>query len=123
MAPALSGPAARGLDAGTWWSRASFAALMAFTFVLLLAPQSFVPALAPLRIGLLTAVLALAAYLFDRFAGGGSITRVTPEIVVATALVIWALATLPLSYWPGGSLAFLLDMYFKTLTIFWLLAN
>jgi O-antigen ligase len=96
---------------------------MAFTFVLLLAPQSFVPALAPLRIGLLSALLALVTYLFDRFAIGAPITRVTPEILAAAGIVIWALVTLPLSYWPGGSLAFLLDMYFKTLAIFWLLAN
>jgi O-antigen ligase len=122
-APALAGAAPRLLAPGSRWSGASFAALMAFTFVLLLAPQSFVPALAPLRIGLLTALLALTAYLLDRFAGGDSITIVTPELLAAAALVTWALLTLPLSYWPGGSLSFLLDVYFKTLVIFWLLAN
>ena len=121
--PVAPGAAPRVPAAASRWSGASFAALMAFTFVLLLAPQGFVPALAPLRIGLLTALLALGAWLLDRFASGGSITRVTPEVLAAAGLVIWALVTLPMSYWPGGSLAFLLDMYFKTLAIFWLLAN
>jgi O-antigen ligase len=38
-------------------------------------------------------------------------------------LVIWAVVTVPLSSWPGGSLSFLLDSYFKTVAVFWLLAN
>ena len=59
-------------------SRAPFRALMAFTFVLMLAPQTFVPALAPLRLGLLTAAVAIAAHLVDRFVSGRPIMKVTP---------------------------------------------
>jgi O-antigen ligase len=100
-----------------------FWALMAFTFVLLLAPQTFVPSLVPLRIGLLTAAVAITTYLVDRFICRKSIMKITPEVVATAALAAWALLTVPLSYWPGGSLAFLLDVYFKTLAIFWLLGN
>src|SRR5881296_967480 len=95
--------------AGGWGSRASFLALMAFTFVLLVAPQSFVPALAPLRPGLLTAAVALTAYLFDRLIYREPPLRITREIVAAACLAAWALLTAPMSYWPGGSLALLLD--------------
>jgi putative inorganic carbon (HCO3(-)) transporter len=42
---------------------------------------------------------------------------------LAGGLGLWAVATIPLSMWPGGSLQFLLEMYFKTLALFWLLAN
>jgi len=104
-------------------SRVPFWALMTFTFVLLLAPQAFVPALAPLRLGLLTAALAITTCLVDRFVYRQPIMRITPEIVATGGLAAWALLTVPWSYWPGGSLAFLLDVYFKTLAIFWLLAN
>lgn len=104
-------------------SRASFLALMAFTFVLLVAPQSFVPALAPLRPGLLTAAAALTAYLLDRLLYREPPLRITREIVAAGCLAAWALLTVPMSYWPGGSLALLLDEYLKTLAIFWLLSS
>ena len=104
-------------------SRASFLALMAFTFVLLVAPQSFVPALAPLRPGLLTAAAALTAYLLDRLLYREPPLRITREIVAAGCLAAWALLTAPMSYWPGGSLALLLDEYLKTLAIFWLLSS
>jgi hypothetical protein len=96
---------------------------MAFTFILLLAPQSFFPVLGSLRIALLTAVVAICAYLFDRLVLRQPIMTVTREMWVTASLVGWAVLTVPLSYWPGGSTAFLLDMYFKTLAVFWLLAN
>ena len=104
-------------------SRAPFRALMAFTFVLMLAPQTFVPALAPLRLGLLTAAIGIASHLVDRFASRRPIMKITPEIVAMACLVAWAVLTIPMSYWPGGSLSFLLDVYFKTLAIFCLLSN
>jgi O-antigen ligase len=104
-------------------SRASFRALMAFTFVLLLAPQAFIPALAALRPGLLTAAAALTAYLFDRLFYRQPVVMITREMIAAGCLAAWALVTVPTSYWPGGSLAVLLDEYLKTLVIFWLLGN
>jgi len=104
-------------------SAVPFRALIAFTFVLLLAPQAIVPALAPLRLGLLTAALAITAWLIDRFSCRRPIMTFAWEMVAAAGLMAWALLTVPWSYWPGGSLAFLLDMYLKTLAIFWLLGN
>ena len=57
-----------------------FWALLGFTFVLLIAPQNIVPALAPLRLGMVAAGTALGAMVIDRLGRGLSITRVTPEI-------------------------------------------
>ena len=48
---------------------------------------------------------------------------VTREIKVAGCLLAWAVVTIPLSYWPGGSVNLLLDQYLKTLAIFLLIAN
>jgi O-antigen ligase len=104
-------------------SRVAFGGLLVFLFILLLAPQSFVPALGKLRIALLTAAVALGSLIFDNFVRGRSLTVVTREIAAAGLLALWATATVPLSLWPGGSLQFLLDTYFKTLAIFWLIAN
>lgn len=100
-----------------------FWALMAFTFIILLAPQSFFPVLGSLRIALLTALVAICTYLFDRLVLRQPIMTVTREMWIAASLAGWAVLTVPLSYWPGGSTAVLLDVYFKTLVVFWLLAN
>src|SRR5437867_1538089 len=100
-----------------------FWGLMAFTFILVVAPQGWFPALSHLRIALVLGVLALGSCLLDRFIHGESLSVPAKEIVLAACLAGWAVATVPLSFWPGGSLSFLLGFYFKTLAIFWLLCN
>src|SRR2546427_12233072 len=47
-----------------------FWALLTFTFIQVLAPQSFIPALGPLRIALLAGLVAIGAYVVRRPAGG-----------------------------------------------------
>lgn len=104
-------------------SATAFGAVIAFTFILLLAPQLWFPALAPFRIALLAAGTAIVSLLWNRWRHRGSLLRLTPELAVGLALPAWALLTMPLSYWPGGSMSVLTEPYIKALTIFWLLAN
>ena len=112
--PAATAPPVSGV---TFW------ALMGFSFVALVAPQEFFPVLAPLRIALLAAAAAVITYLWDRLVHRQPVTVLTREIWITAGLVGWAIVTVPLSYWPGGSVDFLLSFYFKSLVIFWLLAN
>jgi len=100
-----------------------FWAVMGFTFILLFAPQSYAPALAPFRIALVTAVIGIVAYLYDQFVHGHPLMMRVREMWITACLVGWAVITIPFSFWPGGSLSFLLDSYFKTLAIFWLLSH
>lgn len=104
-------------------SRLAFRALLAFTFILVLAPQAFIPALKPLRIALVAAAVGITAQLGERLAHGRPLTVRGREMVLVAALVAWAVVTVPWSLWPGGSVSFLLNVYFKTAAIFWLLAN
>lgn len=104
-------------------STLSFQGLLLFTFILLLAPQSFFPFLAPFRIALLVAVMSVAAFMLDRFRRGLPVVEMNRELWITFALVAWALLTVPLSYWPGGSIGYLTSFYAKTLLIFWLLAS
>src|SRR5262245_7085727 len=53
----------------------AFRALMTFTLILLVAPQSFIPALAPLRIALLCATIATLAHLFGSLSAGRPVLR------------------------------------------------
>jgi putative inorganic carbon (HCO3(-)) transporter len=111
------------LEPGVPDSPLPFWALFAFTFVLLVAPQSFLPVLAPLRIALLAAVVGVAAYLFDRLIHRRPVFRPSREMAITAWLLGWIILTLPFSYWPGGSISYLLDIYLKTLVVFWLLAH
>jgi len=104
-------------------SAVPFWALMAFTIILILAPQTYFKSLAPLRVGWIAAGVATVTYLLDRLVHRGPLTVVTRETRAAAGLAVWAILTVPWSYWPGGSVAFLLTAYFKTLVIFCLLAN
>ncbi len=104
-------------------SRIPFWALMGFTFILLLAPQTYVPGLASLRPAFLAGAVAAAAYLADRFIRRQPFVTPGPEVWAVVGLAGWAVVTTPLSAWPGGSLTFLLGFYFKALVIFWLLSH
>src|SRR5437867_4681951 len=100
-----------------------FRALLTFTGILIVAPQVFFPALAPLRPALLAAAVALGAHVYDCFSRHRPFLRLDPANSLSIALVAWAVLTLPFSYWPGGSVSVLLDYYLKALIVFWLLGS
>jgi O-antigen ligase len=47
----------------------------------------------------------------------------SPEIGIVLALIGWSVLTIPLSYWPGGSVRVLTDHYLKAIAFFWLLGT
>ena len=102
--------------------RVAFNALVAFTGILLLAPQTVIPALKTLRIALAAGGLAIGAHALDATLRRRPVLPACPEVVTALALLAWAVLTLPFSYWPGGSVALLSDQYLKALVFFWLIA-
>jgi O-antigen ligase len=97
-----------------------FSALWLFTFILLVAPQALIPPLAAVRPALVVGVIAIAIHLADR---GRRRPPVAGGLALAGTLLAWAVATLPLSYWPGGSVTFLTGLYVKTLALFWLVCE
>jgi putative inorganic carbon (hco3(-)) transporter len=106
--------------AGT--GRTAFAALLAFTAILIVSPQAWFPILGSLRIALVAAVVAIVAELLDRALNRRAV-RTPPAFILVLALVSWAVLTVPLSYWPGGSVAALTDHYLKAIAFFWLIAT
>src|SRR5439155_1239758 len=100
-----------------------FWALMAFTAIMLLAPQNYFPVLATFRLAFLVAGLAIGTYVYDRLRRGQPLTILAPEVRRVGYLLAWVLATMPLGLWPGGSFGVLADLYSKTLAIFLLIAN
>ena len=104
-------------------SAIAYWAMMAFTFILFIAPQTLVPSLVPFRIALLTAVFAITTYVFDKLASGKPLMMRTREVGIAAGLIAWSIVTVPFSLRPGESLSVLLETYGKTLAVFWLLSH
>lgn len=104
-------------------SNLPFYALIIFTFILLLAPQQIFPILAPLRIAMLSVVMVITVHLGSRLSRGLPVLHLPAGVIIALALTGWAVCTVPLSMWPGGSIAFLVEKYFKTIIVFLLLAT
>jgi len=108
---------------GTAGSATAFWSMVGFTAILLLAPQTYFPALIPFRIALCAAAISLLAYASHRMSHHQPILIMSREIRVALGLAGWAVLTIPLSLWPGGSLNTFLDQYSKALIIFCLLSG
>ena len=100
-----------------------FGALVAFTTILLLAPQSVIPALKTLRIALFAAGVAILVHMFDSTSRRRPVVSSSPEIVMVLLLLSWAVASIPFAYWPGGAVAMITDQYLKAIVFFWLIAT
>ncbi len=118
--PAVAPPAAEP-SAPSERSAVAFWALMVFMFALLIAPQSFIPGLGSLHLAAVAVAVASTAHLASAWKQGHTVFAKHPGVLWAGALASWALLTAPFSYWPGGTVALLFDLYFKSLVIFWLL--
>ena len=85
--------------------RTAFGGLLAFTFVLIVSPQAWVPVLGSLRVALVAAAVAIVAELLDRSMRHRPFRRTPTAFGIVLALVSWAVLTVPLSYcraaaWP-----------------------
>jgi O-antigen ligase len=101
----------------------AFGGLVAFTVIMLVAPQTTFPVLVVFRPALLAAAVAIGAYLLHRLVRREPLIRPAPELALAVLLLWWAALTMPMSLWVGGSIDLLLSLYVKTLLIFALLCH
>jgi O-antigen ligase len=96
----------------------AFWGLMMFTFVLFVAPQSFVPALGAIMPAKLAMAVAIIAYVLS-----GKRFPVTPTVQWGIAFVILAIVSIPMGFWPGGSVDVFFDLLGKSLVVFLLIAS
>jgi probable O-glycosylation ligase (exosortase A-associated) len=102
-------------------SRVAFGALIVFTGVLVLSPQAWFPILGTIRIAFLAAGTAIFAHLLHSVVTRRGAEPLHFEMAIALALVGWAIVTIPLSYWPGGSIAELTERFLKAVAFCWLI--
>jgi putative inorganic carbon (hco3(-)) transporter len=95
-----------------------FWGLMMFTFVLLVAPQTFVPGLGALMPAKLSMAVAMGAYLVS-----GRQFPVTRTVQYGLGLLGCAIISIPLGFWPGGSVDVFFDLLGKSLVVFILIAS
>ena len=96
--------------------------LLGFTAVLFIRPQEQFPQLASLHLAEMFAIVGILGMVIGRAARGQTIVRLTPEVIGVCAFGAAMLASMPTSFWPGGSVGVFLDIYVKLLLIFVLLA-
>jgi hypothetical protein len=96
---------------------------VAFSAVLLLAPQTYWPALAALSLAKLSAVAAVMTHLLTTVVRGRPVVYWSRELRIAALLFAWAAVTIPLAVWPGGAFNTLQDPFLKSLIIFWTLGE
>lgn len=113
-------PVARHWDLEADWG---FRGLLLFTFMLFMRPQDHIPALVPLHLAELSAVLALGGMAIRRIRLGLPVAPLLPEVFGVVALGLLILATLPFSIWKTGSLETFTDLYLKALLIFVLMLH
>ena len=101
----------------------AFRALLLLTFVIYIAPQALIPALEPLHLAKVSAIIAVIAYLARVLGSGVRWTVMNREVRLILILMSIALISIPFSKWPGGSVEFFLDQYSKSIIVFFLVAN
>jgi putative inorganic carbon (hco3(-)) transporter len=121
--PESPAPVAAAVPAAPETGRTAFAGLLAFTGILIVSPQAWFPVLGSLRIALVAAAVAIAAELMDRAVRRRPMRKTPLAIVLAFTLVGWAVVTIPLSYWPGGSVTALTEHFLKAIAFFWLIGT
>lgn len=104
-------------ETGKW----AFRFLLLLIAVMILAPQNRLLFLEPLRPALVLAFLSAAAYAYSQISRGLPIIQRRQATLAVAMLLAWAVLTLPLSYWPGGSVDYLINFYLKNLIVFYLL--
>jgi len=92
--------------------------LLLFTMVQIGRLQEVIPALTPLRLGLIFGGGAAVFWLFDR----GSLAEKVPVSIQQVRYVLMllglAVITVPIAVWPGNSFEYLTQSYWKTILIF-----
>src|SRR6266540_7542657 len=116
-------PVIRARSAQRHESSVPFGGLMFVTFILFIAPQTFLPMLRTLRIAMVTAGLALVVYVLDRLSSRRPLSVDVPAVRLLFWFVALAGVSVPFSLWPGGSFGAFSGMLLKSLLIFVLVAN
>lgn len=101
----------------------AYLGLLGFTAVLFIRPQDTLRPLEFLHLAELFGVLAVLALFFDRMGRREAPLKLNTDVFGVFAFGVVIAATIPFSFWPGGSFAVLSDAYVKIFVVFTLLVS
>jgi putative inorganic carbon (HCO3(-)) transporter len=101
----------------------AYKALLFLLFIIYIAPQLMFEVLQPLSLGKLSAGIAIVVYLATTVTRRGRLSIMNTEVKLIFVLVMLTLVSIAYSQWPGGSFAFFLDFYSKSIIVFVLVLN
>jgi O-antigen ligase len=100
-----------------------YSGLLAFTAVLLLRPQDHLPALEPLHLAEVFAIVGIGPMILHRLSHPLPGFRINVETVALFVLSGIMLATAPFSIWPGGAVSEVVNSHLKIVVVFVLMMN
>jgi O-antigen ligase len=103
--------------------RWGFTGLVAFTAVLLLRPQDHFPALEPVHLAEICALIGIGPMILHRLGHRLPKFRITAETIALVVFGAVMLATAPFSIWPGGVIEDVTNNYLKIVVVFVLMMN
>jgi O-antigen ligase len=126
MASAANAIQAAGIGVGRATGSSSpiaFWALVAFTYVLFIAPQLMYPVLQQLGIAKLLIIVGILAHVAARLGRGAPVLRGARETTLILALLAVGALSVVWSFWPGGSWDLLTNEFGKSVVVFLLLSE
>lgn len=103
-------------------ARASFFFLWLFTIAIYARPEDIFPSLAPLHLTFILGICSGLTYVGALLSGQARLLW-SRELRIVLFLTTWYAAGVPFSLWRGGSLEVLIQVWLKTLLIFFLLTQ
>jgi hypothetical protein len=104
-------------------TRVAFWCLLVFTFILFIAPQTFIPGLAQLSPAKVTMVLGIVFAVAGRLGAGLPLTVWLPESKLILGLWLWGGLSIIWSKWPGGSYDLLTNEFGKSVVLFFVVTT
>ena len=103
--------------------RVAFGCLLAFTFILFVAPQTLVPGLEQLSLAKVAMVLGIVTALAGRLSAGLPVAPWLPESKLILGLWLWGGLSIAWSMWPGGSFELLTNEFGKSVVLFFVITS
>src|SRR5215831_18602298 len=100
-----------------------YSGLIACTAVLLLRPQDHFPALEPLHLAEIFAIVGIGPMILHRLSHPLPGFRINVETIAVLVFSGVMLATAPFSIWPGGAIGEVTNSYLKIVVMFVLMMN
>lgn len=97
--------------------------LLFYLAMLFLRPFDFIPALKVLHLPMVSGGLCFAVYIWSRYSSGQTLLPKTPVTKMLGIMTVWAIITMPFSFWIAGSANAFWNDWLKMSILFLMLGN